>query len=358
MGKASKKLSTRAVAAITKPGRHSDGDGLYLNVTATGAKSWLFIWKRNNRPREMGLGSIKGVSLARARELAAQCRAQVAAGLDPIELRDAAKQTKRAAPTFGEMADALIASKEREWRNKKHKAQWAMTLREYCAPLRSKPVDEIDTAAVLAVLTPLWRRAPETASRVRGRVEAVLDAAKAQGHRSGENPAAWRGHLSHLLPKRGKLTRGHHAAMPYAEASAFMARLRQQDAIPALALEFTILTAARSGEVLGARWSEIDSAAKVWTVPAERMKAGREHRVPLCERALAILERLSEARTGELVFPGQRVGRPLSGAALNLILRAMGAAVTVHGFRSAFRDWCGNETHFPREIVGVKMPMP
>ena len=174
------------------------------------------------------------------------------------------------------------------------------------APLRSRPVDEIDTAAVLAVLTPLWQEKPETASRVRGRIEAVLDAAKAQGHRSGENPAAWRGHLAHLLPKRGKLTRGHHAAMAYRDVPAFVAKLRECDAIAAMALEFCILTATRSGEVYGARWSEIDMAAKVWTVPAERMKAAREHRVPLSDRALAILERLSEARTGDLVFPSPR----------------------------------------------------
>ena len=361
MGRASKKLSVRTVASIAKPGRHSDGDGLYLNVSASGSKSWLFIWKRigvNKRgerchmPREMGLGSLRSIPLTRARELAAQCRAQVAAGLDPIEQRDAAKQAKRVAPTFGECADALIEAKEREWRNAKHRAQWRMTLDAYAAPLRSRPIDEIDTAAVLAVLTPLWSRAPETASRLRGRIEAVLDAAKAQGHRSGENPAAWRGHLAHLLPKRGKLARGRHAAMPYAEVPAFLARLRGQETVPAMALEFCILTAARSGEALGARWAEIDTAAKVWTVPAERMKAAREHRVPLSDRAMKILETLGAARTGEFVFPGQRSRRPLSGASLNLLLRDMGIeGATVHGFRSAFRDWAGNETHFPREIA-------
>jgi integrase len=187
---------------------------------------------------------------------------------------------------------------------------------------------------------------------LRGRIEAVLDAAKAQGHRSGENPAAWRGHLAHLLPKRGILTRGHHAAMAYADVPAFVAQLREREALAALALEFCILTAARSGEVLVARWSEVDFAAKVWTVPAERMKAAREHRIPLSERAFAILEKLSEARTGELVFPGQRAGRPLSVMAMEMLLRRMDQdAVTVHGFRSAFRDWAGNETHFPREVA-------
>jgi integrase len=352
MGKAVKKLSARGIATNAEPGRHSDGEGLYLNVTPSGARSWLFMWKKDGKRREMGLGSAGSVSLARARELASECRAQVAAGLDPIQVRDAADKTKSGTPTFGAIADALIASKEVEWRNPKHRAQWRMTLTKYAAPLRPRPVDEIDTEAVLSVLKPLWQTKPETASRLRGRIEAVLDAARAQGHRSGENPAAWRGHLAHIFPKRGKLGRGHHAAMPYAEVPAFMARLRQQETIPALALEFCILTAARSGEVLGARWSEIDMAAKVWTVPAERMKAGREHRVPLCERAVNILDRLAKAMINDFVFPGHRQGKPLSRAAMADVIDRMGVeGATVHGFRSAFRDWAGNETHFAREVA-------
>ncbi|MGC1861565.1 MAG: integrase arm-type DNA-binding domain-containing protein [Methylocystis sp.] len=352
MAQAVKKLSARAVATIAAPGRHSDGEGLYLNVTPAGARSWLFMWKKDGKRREMGLGSTGSVSLARARELASECRAQVAMGLDPIEARDAAAETKREKPTFGAIADALIAAKESEWRNEKHRAQWRTSLTEFAAPLRSRPVDEIDTAAVLAVLAPLWQTKPETASRVRGRIEAVLDAAKAQGHRSGENPAAWRGHLAHLLPKRGKLTRGHHAAMDYRDVPAFVAKLRECDVIAAMALEFCILTATRSGEVYGARWSEIDMAAKVWTVPAERMKAAREHRVPLCDRALAIIERLFEARTGEFVFPSPRGQRPLSHVAMAKVMRRLEIEqATVHGFRSAFRDWAGNETHFPREVA-------
>jgi integrase len=352
MGKAVKKLAARAVATIAEPGRHSDGDGLYLNVTPSGARSWLFMWKRDGKRREMGLGSAGSVSLARARELASECRAQVAAGLDPIEARDAAAEIKREKPTFGAIADALIAAKEIEWRNEKHRAQWRASLTEFVAPLRSRPVDEIDTAAILAVLTPLWQAKPETASRVRGRIEAVLDAAKAQGHRSGENPAAWRGHLAHLLPKRGKLTRGHHAAMDYRDVPAFVAKLRECDAIAAMALEFCILTATRSGEVYGARWSEIDMKAKVWTVPAGRMKAAREHRVPLSDRALAILEKLFEARTGDVVFPSPRGRRPLSHVAMAKVMRRLEIEqATVHGFRSAFRDWAGNETHFAREIA-------
>jgi integrase len=214
------------------------------------------------------------------------------------------------------------------------------------------PVDEIDTAAVLGALTPIWRAKPETASRVRGRIEAVLDAAKAQGHRTSENPAAWRGHLSHILPKRAALSRGRHAAMDYRDVPAFVEKLREIETIGALALEFTILTAARSGEVLGARWPEVDLASRVWTIPASRMKSAREHRVPLCERALAILEKMEDGRVGDLVFPGQRLGRPFGPNAMAGVLRRLGVKdATVHGFRSSFRDWCGNETHFAREIA-------
>jgi integrase len=340
------------VATIAQPGRHSDGDGLYLNVTRSGARSWLFMWKKDGKRREMGLGSAGSVSLARARELARECRAQVAAGLDPIEARDAAAEIKPEKPNFGAIADALIAAKESEWRNEKHRAQWRASLMEFAAPLRSRPIDEIDTAAVLAVLTPLWQTGPETASRVRGRIEAVLDAAKAQGNRSGENPAAWRGHLAHLLPKRGKLTRGHHAAMDYREVPDFIAQLRECDAIAAMALEFCILTATRSGEVYGARWSEIDVEAKVWTLPAARMKAAREHRVPLSERALVILEKLGDAKTSDYVFPSPRGRKPLSHVSMAKVMHRLQInGVTVHGFRSAFRDWAGNETHFPREVA-------
>jgi len=354
MAQAVKKLSARAVATVTEPGRHSDGEGLYLNVTPAGARSWLFMWKKAGKRREMGIGSAGSVSLARAREIAGECRAQVAAGIDPIEARDAAAEIKPRKPTFGEIADKFLATKESEWRNPKHRAQWRMTLETYAAPLWSRPVDEIDTEAVLAVLTPLWQTKAETASRLRGRIENVLDAARAKGHipSNEANPARLRGHLAHLLPKRAKLTRGHHAAMAYDDVPGFVARLREREALAALALEFCILTAARSGEVLGARWAEIDVAAKVWTVPAERMKAAREHRIPLSERALAILKKLFETRIGGLVFPGLRDGKPLSNTAMEMLLRRMDQDdVTVHGFRSAFRDWAGNETHFPREVA-------
>jgi integrase len=240
-----------------------------------------------------------------------------------------------------------IASKRREWRSEIHAAQWRTTIDEYCVPILDKPVDTIDTAAVLSILQPVWNRIPETASRLRGRVEAVLDYAKAHGLRSGENPAAWRNHLALVLPRRQKLSRGHHAALSYAEVPAFIAELRERETIPALALEFLILTVARAGEVLGATWDEIDFGAQVWTIPASCMKAGLLHRVPLSARAMEIVERMAEIRTGDLVFAGRRRRRPLAGTTL----AALVPGATVHGFRSAFRDWAGEETSFPREIA-------
>ena len=230
MAKQVRKLSARGAATVTKPGRHSDGGGLYLNVTETGARSWVFMWKVAGRRREMGLGSARDVPLARARELAAESRATVSAGRDPLQVRAQSRAADGQVPTFGECADEFIAAKQSEWRNEKHRAQWAMTLTKYAAPLRKLPVDAIDIAAVLSVLKPIWQAKPETASRFRGRIEQVLDAAKAQGHRMGENPARWRGHLDKLLAKRQKLTRGHHAAMPYAEVPEFVDQLGERQA--------------------------------------------------------------------------------------------------------------------------------
>jgi integrase len=238
------------------------------------------------------------------------------------------------------------------FRNDKHKAQWKSTLETYAAPLRAKPVDTIATDDVLSVLKPIWTTKAETASRVRGRIEKVLDAAKAKGFRDGENPARWRGHLDHLLPRPSKLARGHHAAMRYEEVAAFIAKLRKREATSALALELCILTAARSGEILGMRWSESDLDKKIWTVPADRMKAGREHRVPLSPRAITILRQLEKLKTGEFVFAGQARNKSLSNMAMEMVLRRMKIeGATVHGFRSSFRDWAGNISSFPREIV-------
>jgi len=340
-------LTARRVETA-KPGKHSDGGNLYLIVSMTGARKWVlrFTWRGN--AKEMGLGSAGSVTLADAREKAASARRKIAKGLNPIDER----RRDGGIPSFGEMADEVRESLSAGFRNEKHKAQWKSTLETYAAPLRAKPVDTIATDDVLAVLKPIWTTKAETASRVRGRIEKVLDAAKAKGFREGENPARWRGHLDHLLPRPSKLSRGHHAAMPYEEVAAFIAKLRAREAASAQALELCILTAARSGEILGMRWSEIDFDKKIWTVPAARMKAGREHRVPLASRAVEMLRQLEKVNTGEFVFPGQARNKPLSNMAMEMVLRRMKIEdATVHGFRSSFRDWAGNVSSAPREVV-------
>lgn len=352
MGRQINLLSARKVQTLTAPGMYADGGGLYLRISAgkNSGKRWVFIYRRpGDRKRcEMGLGGVSTVSLQKARQKAAEIRAQLADGRDPLTTKNSDKRI----PTFGELADKYIANMASSWRNPKHRAQWAMTLQVYAKPLRNKPVDQITTADVLAVLQPIWRAIPETASRLRGRIERVLDAAKVQGYRTGENPAAWRGHLKLILPARSKLSRGHHARMPIDEVPAFMARLRKRRSVAARCLEFTILTAVRSGEALGARWEEMDFERKLWTIPAHRMKSGVEHVVPLSEPALAVLVEMQAVREGEYVFPGQRCGKPLSNMALEMVLRRMGIQnATVHGFRSCFRDWAGDRTSFPRELA-------
>jgi integrase len=344
------------------PGRYADGGGLYLLVDKAGAKRWVFRfrWKDgqdrpgNGRLRDMGLGNLSSVPLANARTLAEQCRADLQAGLDPIATRNSRSIRQVRVPTFGRCADELVDAMETDWRNAKHRYQWRHTLTAYAAAIRNKPVDAIATDDVLTVLKPLWQSKPETASRLRGRIEAVLDAARARGFipEGTANPARWRGHLNKLLPKPRKLTRGHHPAMPFDDLPEFVGQLRATEAVTALALEFIILTAARTGEVLGARWAEIDWKAKVWIVPPERMKAGIEHRVPLTDRALAILKSMKAVARGEFIFPSHRSDRPLSGMACAMLLRRMKIVnATVHGFRSAFRDWCGEATAFPREVA-------
>lgn len=347
MARTTNRLSAPGVRSISKPGRHSDGGNLYLVVDGNGAKRWVFLFRWGGKLKEMGLGGLGGVPLAAAREKATLARGVLASGCNPIETRNAVK----AVPTFGEMADEVVATLSRQFRNAKHIATWEMTLKTYAAPIRVKRVDAITTQDVLEILKPLAARVPETASRLQGRIERVLDAAKAKGFRQGENPARWRGHLDHLLPKRQKLSRGHHAALPFADVPAFVARLREREAMAALALEFLILTAARSNEVVGAHWDEVNLAAKVWSVPAERMKAGKEHRVPLCNRALAILEKAKEGRTGAYLFQGPGNDRSLSSNALRALLQRLGVDVTIHGFRSSFRDWAGEASNFPREIA-------
>ena len=340
------KLTAIQAAKFTAPGRHSDGGGLYLFIDNAKRRRWIFMYTRHGKRSELGLGGGRDMSLAAARTEAAALRAILAAGGDPKSERDKLKGV----PSFGDFADAYVEAMAPSWRNSKHVAQWKMTLTKYAAPIRHRPVDEITTHEILKVLEPLWKRTPETAERLRGRIENVLSAAKAKGHRCGENPALWRGHLDQLLPKRHRLSRGHHAALPFAATPAFMEDLRGRSATAARALEFAILTAARSGEVLGADWREIDLQKKLWTVPAIRMKAGREHRVPLSARAIEIIEEMKEFGTDGFVFPGAKPDTPLSSMAMSMLLRRMKANVTVHGFRSTFRDWASEVTSFPHEV--------
>ncbi len=346
MPRARSRLSARFVQTVTVPGRYADGGGLYLLVDQAGNRRWLYRYTRNKRTRDMGLGPARDVSLARARELAEDARRATREGIDPIEVRPTAQ---RQAVTFREAAEAYIAAHAPGWRNPKHVAQWRTTLLEQAAAIGRLPVDKVDTEAVLMVLRPIWLATPETASRLRGRIERVLDAAKAAGDRSGENPARWRGHLDHLLP-RSRPGRTHHAALPWPEAPALLIRLRALRSISAAALEWTILTAARTGETIGATWAEIDFEARVWTVPASRMKAGREHRVPLCRRCMAIAAGMRQMGS-PYVFPGGRTGRPLSNMAMAETLKHLAPGITVHGFRSTFRDWAGDRTNMSREVI-------
>jgi integrase len=346
------RLSARAVATLAKPGRHSDGGGLYLVVTKSGAKNWVFLyrWKTSAAPgagklREMGLGSLLGVSLAAAREAAAAARVQIAARVDPIS----AKRVERGVPTFGELADQHVLTKTQSGNTDKSIARLKRSLEHYGAPLRALSVDQLDTNQILRVLEPIWLEKAETAQKVRGHLEAVLDAAKARGYRSGENPARWKGHLDHLLARQGRASRGHHDAMDYKAVPAFYAKVGQKKGAGAQALRFTILTAARSGEVFGAKWSEIDWDAKVWTVPAKRMKERREHRVPLTDEALDILKDRRGEETpdaGALIFAGV-AGAQMSSMTMTKVVRDLGEAeATVHGFRSSFRDWVGDATEY------------
>lgn len=348
-----RRLSVKSVQAESRPGVHSDGDGLYMRVRDTGTKSWLYIGMLNRRRREIGLGSVRDVSLAQAREKARELRHSFRAGIDPVVERARAKAAERPTQTFGEFADTLLDTIEDGFRNEKHRKQWRSTLQTHAAELRGQPIDQIDAAAVLKVLQPIWLTLPETASRVRGRIERVLDAAKAKGLRTGENPARWKGHLELLLPRKPQIGPAHHAALPFAKISEFMKELAERPTSAARALELTILTAARSGETLGMTWGEIDFETAIWTLPAERMKAGRIHQVPLSLASLQILKNLrpSHPDANAKVFVGNH-GKPLSNMAMSMLLRRMGCdGITVHGFRSTFRDWAGETTAFSREDV-------
>lgn len=347
------RLSPRAAITTSIAGRYADGGGLYLVVSPTGSRKWVFRFRWKRKLSDMGLGSASVVPLGRARERAAEARLKIAEGINPL----AEKRAARAIPTFGDFADDLVESVKSQWSNAKHAQQVKNTLERYAASLRSLPVDQIDTAKVVDALKPIWSSKSETATRVRARIEWVLDAAKAKGYRSGENPARWKGHLDQLLPKRTRLARGHHAALPFMDVPDFIRDLRTRPATSALALEFTILTAARSGEVRGATWREINMDDATWTVPAQRMKAGREHRVPLSKRSVEILKGLAMLVGDEpdaVVFAGPKGSTSsLSDAAFSALLKRMDRSdgVTPHGFRSSFRDWAGETTTFPRDVA-------
>jgi integrase len=305
----------------------------------------------------MGLGSLSKVPLATARNAAEQCRKLLGCGLDPVAERNTERERAALevakAITFSEAAERYISAHQSKWRNEKHVGQWRATIATYVEPVFGKmAVQTVDTGLVLSVLEPIWTTKRETASRLRGRIENVLDWATARGLRQGENPARWKGHLKHLLPTRTAIATKHHAAMPYGDISAFTDPLRAQEGISPRALEFTILTAARTGETIGARWSEINFLDKVWTIPASRMKGGTEHRVPLCDRAVAILSEMEAVRVSDFVFPGWKHGKPLSNMAMAKVLERMGRDdVTVHGFRSSFRDWAAEQTAYASEVV-------
>jgi integrase len=346
MPKLTHRLSPLQVRRTMEPGLHADGNNLYLSVTSSGSKSWRIIYMRAGERTELGIGSFPGISLQDARERADEAQKLLQRGEDPKRVWTEAKPSR----TFGAVALDLIADREAGWKNVKHKQQWRNTLQTYASSIWDTPVADVGVEDVLSVLRPVWSSKQETARRLRGRIEAVLSAAKVRGLRAGENPALWRGNLQLLLAKQRKGPKQHHPAMPFEDVPAHLRKLRERRAPAARALEFTILTASRTSEVLHARWREIDLDAAIWTVPAERMKAAKEHRIPLSSAAIALLNCVE--RVSDLVFPSASPEKPLSNMSMETVLRRMKLKpYTVHGFRSSFRDWCGEMTEFPREIA-------
>ena len=346
LARAINKLNALEIKALTKRGRYGDGGGLWLNVSKTGSKAWVFRWTKHKHVRELGLGPFPAITLASARNKAFEYRQMIAEGMDPRIERE-----KLHGRTFGSVADTYYKSMKSRWTNAKTRWQWEISLKERCKPIRNRPVADIDTNDVLNVLTEHWSKTPETASRYRTRIESVLDYAKAKGWREGENPARWRGHLENILPRPNK-QKQNYAALPYSDVPAFFEALLEREALAAKALQLLILTATRTSEVLKATWDEFDLENALWTIPADRMKMKKDHRIPLTEQALEILRSLHELRVSEFVFPGQKHGKPLSNLAMEMMLRRMKRKdITVHGFRSTFRDWCGDKTEFPREIA-------
>jgi integrase len=357
-----RRLGRLKAAEISRlgPGRYHDGGGLYLFVGAGSARSWIFRFRRDGKLHDYGLGPVHSVTLAAARQKAFECRAALYAGNNPVEMRQVRRLERvlaaAKAVTFEKATEQYIAAHGAGWRSPREEGQWRQSMTDYAFPvLGNVPVLAIDTALVLRVLEPIWQVKTDTASRVRGRIEAVLDWATARGHRQGENPARWKGHLANLLPARSKLHRvAHHAALPYGEVGLLIVELRRQQGAAARALELLILTASRTGEVLGAGWSEINLADRSWTIPAERMKGGKEHRVPLSDAAILVFEAVAEIRVDENVFPGRN--GLLSQTALRRVLASLGRNdISVHGFRSTFRDWTSETTAYPREVAEMAL---
>jgi integrase len=365
MAKTIEKLSDLKLRGLKKPGFYSDGDRLYFRVASAEARGWILRYTLHGKSRDMGLGSYPEISLASARERAKEARELVSQGVDPIDARahqraaareeEAERRAREKPKTFDDCVRGYIRSHEAEWSNAKHRAQWAKTIATYASPVFGKlPVAKVDQALVLKALEPIWRDKVETASRVRGRIEAVLGWATAHGYRTGDNPASWV-RLKHLLPKKSKVRKVEHfRALPYEQIGAFVAEIRKSSDLAARCLELVILTAVRTNEALGARWDEFDFKAKTWTIPGSRTKTGKEHRVPLSAPAVELLERLHKSRQDgeEFVFPGRGRRAPLSDGAMLMMLERMGRGdVTVHGFRSTFRDWAGEATSHANHVV-------
>jgi integrase len=359
MARSIHRLTALKVTRTLRRGLYADGGGLYLQVARNGSRSWLYRYRLNGKTRHMGLGSLDVVSLADARTAALGCRRLCQAGVDPIVQRDSslaeARQVAACAMTFDQCAGLYIEAHRSGWRSPKHAAQWRTTLKTYAGPvLGSLPIQMVDVPAILKVIQPIWPKKPETASRLRGRIEAVLNWAASRGLRQGENPARWKGHLEMLLPKISKVRKvKHHAALSYEKIADFIQSLRNQPGIAARALEFAILTGGRTAEVIGAKWSEVNSDDSIWTIPGIRMKGGKEHRVPLSSGATDILNQMLKIRRGDSIFPGVKKNKPLSNMAMLVLLRRMGWAkvITVHGFRTTFRVWADERTSFSSDAA-------
>lgn len=362
MGRKTNRLTALEVAKLEKPGYYPDGAGLYLQVSKSGSKSWIMRYTLDGKPCEMGLGSFLTFTLAEARQRATAQRKLLADGIDPLAKKRGDLLVKRMAEasiiTFDKAAADFIAANSPAWRNAKHGDQWRNTLATYASPvIGALPVSKIETAHVLRILSPIWATKTETATRVRGRIEKILDWAKVQGYRTGDNPAAWRGHLSEALPTPSKVAdAGHHAALPWVEMGAFMVALRAAQGAGARAMELIILTATRTSEVLNAKWAEFDLDAALWVIPKERMKGFREHRVPLSAAAVVVLEKAkAESTGGDYVFMGRKTGA-LSNMTCLATLKRMGRDdLTVHGFRSTFRDWVSESTSYPRDVAEMAL---